>query len=140
GTTDLTEAGCPIVGGPQLPRPSLVSKPSTATLTPSVLCLPARSSPPTPLPYTTLVRSSDTFTVQFNTGAATTWLGDISFNTNDSDENPSNVRLTGTLLTAPEIPVSGNGIDIADGDTTLSPAGLSDFGSAIVGGAAAQRT
>ena len=40
---------------------------------------------------------SDTFTVQLDTATKGTKAGDISFSTNDSDENPFNFRITGSV-------------------------------------------
>jgi len=41
--------------------------------------------------------ASDTFTVRLETGSVGTFSGDVSFSTNDSDENPFNFRITGTV-------------------------------------------
>ena len=45
-----------------------------------------------------------------------------------------------TTLTAPEVNIQGNSLDIADGDTTPTTSDHTDFGSAIVGGDAIVRT
>ncbi|MCX7013238.1 MAG: hypothetical protein NTW86_11885, partial [Candidatus Sumerlaeota bacterium] len=42
---------------------------------------------------------SDTFTVELPTTAGGTFAGDISFNNNDSDENPFHFSVTGTIQT-----------------------------------------
>jgi hypothetical protein len=44
-----------------------------------------------------------TFTVRLDTSIVGTKTGDVSFSTNDSDENPFNFRITGTVATGPGI-------------------------------------
>ncbi|HMP76150.1 MAG TPA: choice-of-anchor D domain-containing protein [Kiritimatiellia bacterium] len=75
---------------------------------------------------------STTFQVQFNPSAVGTRTAEVSFTNNDADENPFNFTIQGTG-TAPEIAVSGNGTDIADGDNTPSTLDGTDFGSVLVG-------
>ncbi len=78
---------------------------------------------------------SDTFTVRLDNATVGTKSGDVSFSTNDADENPFNFRITGIVAAAavPEIGVMGNGQTIADGDTTPGAADHTDFGSVPVG-------
>jgi V8-like Glu-specific endopeptidase len=84
--------------------------------------------------------ASDAFTVRLDTATAGTKSGDISFTTNDPDENPFNFRITGTVLPPlPEVAVLGNGALIADGDTTPSLSDYTDFGSVVQGGVAMTR-
>jgi len=71
---------------------------------------------------------STTFQVVFNPVAGGTRNATLSITNDDSNENPFDfsIRGTGTL---PEINVTGNGVDIADGDATPSVADFTDFGS-----------
>jgi uncharacterized delta-60 repeat protein len=80
--------------------------------------------------------ASDTFTVRLDTITAGIKTGDVSFTTNDSDENPFNFRITGTIVaqTPPEIAVTGEQIPIGDGDTTPNTADGTDFGRVMLGG------
>src|SRR2546423_7330 len=80
------------VGGTPAQRTFTVSNIGSATLTTSGLSLPAGFSVVEGLSSSITAGSSDAFTVQLTTGSAFTGLGDISFNTNDSDENPFNFR------------------------------------------------
>ena len=75
---------------------------------------------------------STTFSVQFDPSATGTRSATVSFSNNDADENPFNFSIQGTG-TAPEIEVSGNGLDITDGDATPSTLDGTDFGSVLVG-------
>ncbi len=75
---------------------------------------------------------SDTFTVKFLSTVAGTQTAMVSFNNNDSNENPYNYYIkatVGTAATAPEVEVRGNNVVIADGDTTPSTSDSTDFGT-----------
>ena len=71
----------------------------------------------------------DDFTVQLTASAANTYSGQISFTNNDSDENPFNFSITGVVTAplAPEVAVTGNEQNIADGDTSPTTGGLDEF-------------
>src|SRR5262249_23082818 len=47
------------------------------------------------------------FTVQLNTGTAGNFSGDISFTTNDADENPFNFRVSGTVAVVTAVETHG---------------------------------
>ena len=81
-----------------------------------------------------------TFTVRLDTATSGTKTGDVTFSTNDSNENPFNFRITGTVSVIPEIVVLGNGVNITDGDTTPTTADHTDFGVTAQGGLAMTRT
>jgi len=71
----------------------------------------------------------DTFTIRLDTVVAGTKSGEVLYANNDSDENPFNFRITGTVVSGDSgIAVLGNGISISDGDTTPSAADGTDFG------------
>jgi hypothetical protein len=81
--------------------------------------------------------TSDRFSVRLNTAAVGTRTGQISFTTNDADENPFNFAISGTVLAsqAPEVTVLDGFSNIADG--SLGPV---DFGTAVQAGTAPTRT
>lgn len=62
------------------------------------------------------VGSTSTMTIQYNPLTATTSSGNVSFSTNDWNENPYTINFTGSSIT-PEINVFENGNNIADGST-----------------------
>jgi hypothetical protein len=63
--------------------------------------------------------------------------GGLSFTGGAADGEVEDYSLT---IVAPEVDVQGNGISIADGDTTPSSADHTDFGSAFVSGGTVMRT
>ena len=77
----------------------------------------------------------DDFTVTFDPGSAGTKTATISFTTNDSDITPFNFMVSGegtdppTEIAPPEITVSGNGMNITDGDSSPGATDGTDFGS-----------
>jgi serralysin len=77
---------------------------------------------------------SDTFTVSLDTAKVGVYTGFITFNTNDSDENPFSFAVSGEVA-APEINVSGNNANILDNDKTPGAADHTDFGSVAFGDA-----
>jgi hypothetical protein len=85
-----------------------------------------------PAPYLPPGESTE-FTVRLNTTTTGTKSGQITFDTNDANEDPFNFSITGKV-TAPEIAVTGNGINIVDGDSTPAPNDGTDFGSVEQGG------
>src|SRR6185503_9953138 len=60
---------------------------------------------------------STAFQVTFDPSASGLRNATLSFTNNDLDENPFNFSIRGTG-TAPEIAVTGNSVNIADGDST----------------------
>ena len=76
---------------------------------------------------------STTFTVSFAPGAAGTRNAALHLASNDADENPFDLALTGDGVAVPEIAVEQPaGTDLADGTAEL------DFGSVDLGGTAAE--
>ncbi len=87
--------------------------------------------------------ASDDFTIQLNTGSSGTFSGQVSFSSNDGDENPFNFQITGTVTPPPQVPeiyVSGNSVSISDGDTTPTTSDGTDFGSVLQGQVGLTRT
>ncbi|ERT03567.1 hypothetical protein M595_6495, partial [Lyngbya aestuarii BL J] len=73
--------------------------------------------------------SQGTFDVQLDTNTANTFNGELSFTTNDTDENPFNFAVSGVVSPnpVPEISVIQNTTNIADNTGTF------DFGTSTVG-------
>lgn len=80
--------------------------------------------------------------VRFTPAAAGTRATTLRIPSNDSDENPFDIALTGTgvAIPTPEIAVSGNGTNIANGDATPSSADGTGFGGQVVGGSSLVHT
>lgn len=119
----------------------------TATLT---LNLPITVTGPHASDFTVTPRSSSTsigggnslpFNITFDPGARGERTATITIGSNDPDENPYTFAIfgTGTSVGA-EIDVIGNGVSIADGDTTPSTSDGTDFGSVATGGGSVSTT
>jgi len=83
-------------------------------------------------PSSVAAGGSATFQVRFDPSVAGVRSATVSIANSDADENPYDFAIQGTGTTAPEINLVGNGVDIADGDTTASAADHTDFGGAGV--------
>lgn len=116
GTADLTLSS-PVISGAAAADFALASVPST------VITAGGASS----------------FQVTFDPSAEGVRNATISIGNNDADENPYDFNITAMGTTAPEIGVSGNGVNILDGDTTPSFSDLTDFGGALAGGTPVDR-
>ncbi len=88
---DSTAVGTPIS------KTFTIKNPGTAELTLSNLQLPAGFSLAGTLPATVPAGGQATFTVTLNADVEGTFAGEISFNTNDSDENPYNFPIAGIV-------------------------------------------
>ena len=73
-----------------------------------------------------------TFEITFDPSAAGLREATVSIANDDSDENPYNFDIQGNGL-VPDMIVSGNGSDIANGDTSPSTVDGTDFGAADTG-------
>ncbi|MCU0916487.1 MAG: choice-of-anchor D domain-containing protein [Planctomycetes bacterium] len=143
GTLDWTDFGSLAQDGTPVSRPYRVLNDGTGPLTPGLLSVPEGFSVVVDLSSPVAPGSSVVFRVQLDTTVAGTKSGDISFTNNDSNENPFNFRISGTVTpgtTAPEVIVLGNSIEIPDGDTSPSAADGTDFGAVVQGAAAVSRT
>ncbi len=87
-----------------------------------------------PLATTLAPGASTTFTVDFDPTTTGTRTGTVSIPNNDSNENPFDFSVSG-VGTAPEISVTGAGVDLADGDTTPAVTDGTDFGSVMANSA-----
>ncbi len=138
--TDYTDFGTLVQAGPTISRTFTVRNTGTTTLTLGAVTVPAGFTLTEGLSGSLAPGASDTFTVRLDNATIGTKSGDVSFSTNDADENLFNFRITGIVAapTAGEIDITGNGIPIADGDTTPSAADNTDFGSVQVGNTVAR--
>jgi hypothetical protein len=117
-TADFTSFGAVVQGSGAIVRTFTVSNTGNATLTTSGLTLPTGFTLVEGLSPSIAAGASDTFQVRLDTTTAGTKSGEIRFTTNDSDENPFNFSITGTV-NAPAVPD-----DFADSRTdTTSPIG-----------------
>jgi uncharacterized delta-60 repeat protein len=140
-TVDGTDFGATPQGSPAISRVFTVRNEGGSTLTLGAVTVPTGFTLTEGLSTSLAAGASDTFTVQLDTATAGTKSGEISFATDDSDENPFNFTVSGTVQApAPEITVLGNGVIIADGDATPDATDGTDFGSVIQGEAAISRT
>ena len=117
--TDHTEFGSVTPGGTAISRTFTVRNDGTAPLTPGAVTVPAGFTLTEGLRATLAAGASDTFTVQLDTTTAGTKTGDISFATNDSDENPFNFQITGTVI--------GATANLALGKTAVASTSYSGF-------------
>jgi hypothetical protein len=88
----------------------------------------------TPLPGSIAAGSNANLIVTFDPLATGARAASLAINSNDPDENPVTIPLSGTGTAVPEINVTGNGQNIAAGDTTPSTADDTDFGGVEVNG------
>jgi len=140
-TTDHTDFGTATQGQPGPTQTFTVYNTGTATLTLGTVNAPTGFSVVEGLPASLDAGASDTFTVRLDTATGGTKTGDITFTNNDSNENPFNFRIKGTVQALPaEIVVLCNGISITDGDTTPAADDGTDFGSVAQGSAPIERT
>ncbi|MFD0862452.1 choice-of-anchor D domain-containing protein [Sungkyunkwania multivorans] len=87
-----------------------------------------------PLLGTVAVGNTTTFQVTFTPTAGGPQTAEVSIANNDNDENPYNFTIQGIGISPTrEISVSGNGVEIVDGDNTPSLLDHTDFGTVIGG-------
>jgi len=135
---DHTDFGGAAVAGGTFTRTFTVENAGNADLTIASVTLGGADAadfgivtmPGSPLP----AGSSSSFQVQFDPSAAGARAASVTIASDDPDENPFVFAIGGTGL-VPEIEISGNGVDIADGDATPGAGDDTDFGTtAVVGG------
>ncbi len=81
--------------------------------------------------------ASVNFQITFDPSALGVRNATVSIASDDPNEDPFTFAITGTGAVTPDIEVRGDGVPIADGDTTPEPADDTDFGAAIAGQAGA---
>ncbi len=84
------------------------------------------AQPATPV---SVAGGTTTFTITFDPSALGTRTASVSIANDDGDENPYTFAIQGTGVGAPEMDVSGNGVSIANGDTTPTAEDDTDFGT-----------
>jgi len=93
--TDHTDFGSVVQGSPGISRTFTVRNDGTAALMLGTVTLPTGFTLAEGLSSSLAPGASDTFTVQLDTTTVGTKTGDISFTTNDGDENPFDFTITG---------------------------------------------
>jgi hypothetical protein len=96
-SSDGTSFGSATVGGLAVQHTFTVKNEGGSTLTTSGLTLPSGFSLVEGLSASIAAGKSDTFTVRMDTASAGTKSGDISFNTNDSNESHFNFSISGIV-------------------------------------------
>jgi len=141
-TSDGTDFGSVAQGAAAITQAFTARNDGTATLTLGAVTVPAGYTLTEGLSGSLAAGASDTFTVRLDTATTGTKAGDVSFSTNDADENPFYFRITGVVAVpmAPEIAVYGNGMSIPDGDATPGTGMDEVFGYVIQGGPPVQHT
>jgi hypothetical protein len=117
---DHTDFGKVAQGGVGPARTFTVRNDGNAMLTTSGLVLPAGFSIVEALSASIAPGGSDTFTVRLDTGSAGTKTGQISFATNDSDENPFNFSIIGTVNAPPSATIAEHTLRINQWSTVWS--------------------
>jgi hypothetical protein len=97
GPGDGTDFGSITQGGTAISRTFTVRNDGTAALTLGTVSVPTGFTLTDGLSANLAAGASDTFTVQLDTATAGTKAGEISFSTNDSDENPFHFAITGVV-------------------------------------------
>ena len=135
-TDDRTDLGTTVVGGSTLISWFLVGNDGDSPLTLGPVTVPEGYTlilgPPSSVPP----GERGDLIVRLEPTTAGVWSGDVSFATNDPDENPFNFRITGIVATPaePEITVLYNGVAIVNNDRTPSAADGTDFGDVVYDG------
>ncbi len=137
---DDTDFGAVMEGDIPVNRVFTVRNEGLSTLTLGTVTVPAGFMLWEPLATTLEPGATDTFTVRLDTAFAGTRTGEISFSTNDTDDNPFRFRITGTVLVPPEVTVLGNGVLIGNGQANPRSLDHTDFGSVVLDGTATYRT
>jgi hypothetical protein len=108
----------------------VVRNTGTSDISLSSLSVPDGYSIVKSIPVSIAAGEEDTFSVSLTANQAGIYTGQISFITNDSNENPFNFSITGTVtVPEPEIEIRGNSIVITDGDSTPSASDYTNFGT-----------
>ncbi|WP_428938320.1 FG-GAP-like repeat-containing protein [Fontivita pretiosa] len=110
---DGTDFGSILQGGANVDRTFTVRNDGGASLTLGSLSLPGGYTLIEALATTLAPGASDTFTVRLASGTSGTFAGDLSFATNDANENPFNFRISGsvTAAAAPSVLWSAYNVD-----------------------------
>ncbi|BDI16431.1 hypothetical protein ANSO36C_22330 [Nostoc cf. commune SO-36] len=126
GSTNAIKFGETIVGN-TLTKTFTINNTGTAALNLSNLKLPDGFSLVGTLPTSVAAKASTTISVALSSTTPGTYGGTLILGNNDSDESPFDFAISG-IVTAPEIQVLNDTVDIADGSTTAI-----NFGNTTVG-------
>lgn len=137
-TADFTDFGNVSSGG-SLQRTFTIQNNGSGALSISSITSSSARFVVSGAPSTVAADSSATFNVTFSPNALGSQNGTITINNSDSDEAVYDFSVTGTGV-VPEIDLLGNGVSIANNDSTPSTADFTDFGSAYAGGGFVTRT
>ncbi len=114
-TSDWTDFGSVVQGGSPVSRTFTIRNDGTANLIPLGLSVPTGFTVTDGLVSSLAPGLTDSLVVRLDTATAGTKSGQISFATNDSDENPFNFTITGTVdPLPPALPGDYNLNDIVD--------------------------
>ena len=121
--TDIPDGGTvsfgSTVAGSSVVKTFTVSNTGEAALNLSNLALPEGFSQVGTFPASVVARGAEDFQVRLDAVSANAYSGTLSFDTDDSDENPFSFTITGTVnpTSEPEIGVSAASADIPDRGT-----------------------
>jgi uncharacterized repeat protein (TIGR01451 family) len=137
GTVDSangTDFGVVRLGDPQVIRSFLVRNDGDDVLNVGSVNLPAGFTLIDPLASPLVAGASDSFSVQLGTSSLGTFDDNVTFTTDDLDENPFVFRIRG-IVSLPEITVVGGAFDvsIANNSTPASTANGTDLGFGVEG-------
>ncbi len=107
--SDGTDFGTVAWGQAPVSHTFTVRNNGSEVLTLGTLTVPAGYTVTEGLAASLAPEETDTFTVRLDTAMGGINTGDISFSTNDSDENPFNFRITGTVTAGSLDPTFGTG-------------------------------
>ncbi|MCB0033803.1 MAG: choice-of-anchor D domain-containing protein [Anaerolineales bacterium] len=128
--TNITDGGSFALGittiGTPISQSFTISNSGTTSLTLANLTIPAGFTVTQSFSATVGAGLTTTLGLQLEATAVGSYSGDLSVDTNDSDENPFNFTLSGEVLGIPEIEVTVDANPIADG-------GSVDFGPTLLG-------
>ena len=117
--SDGTDFGSVAQGNPALSRTFTVRNDGGSALTLGAVTVPAGFTLTEGLPGSLAPGASDTFTVQLETATVGTKGGEVSFATDDSDENPFTFQIAGVVTLPGEAEVT----------VTVSPSAVAEDGS-----------
>lgn len=132
--TDHTDFGTITEAGATLSRTFTITNSGDADLVISSVTVPTGYTITTNPTGTITPSGTASLIVRLDSTTPGTKSGDITINNNDANEGTFNFAVTGTVTAInPEISVTGNSLNIADGDNTPSTADFTDFGSVAQG-------
>jgi hypothetical protein len=136
-SVDGTDFGSVMQGDTAPQHTFAVKNDGTANLNLGTLSLPAGFSLVEGLSATISPGSLDTFTIRLNTGVVGRWSGQVSFSTNDSNENPFNFSVAGSVSVSPLPDIAISDLGTAATAVATGEAFDIDFVTANVGAATA---